>query len=119
MAPQHSNPEDPKLSNPLGCLARIYWMALGNIVLIFSAILIAKEQNREGYGLFSVIDLIFWGGVFALIVFRHLDFKYFTHQTATGEPATASDFRKYCRDLVIWSLAIWALAHGIASVWAA
>jgi hypothetical protein len=63
-----------------------------------------------------VSDIIFWCVVPAMIIVRFLDIKFLDGQTATGEPATLSHWRKYAISLIIISAIIWAVAHIVVNL---
>jgi len=97
----------------LGCLARLYWMFLGNIVVFFSLILIALSKNES---FLTGLDWIFCSGVFSIILFRYLDINYFKGARPDGEPASMADFWRYLRNVLIVSVAAWGLAHLLKNV---
>jgi hypothetical protein len=99
-----------KQSGILAVLARIFWMALGNFALMICA---ANIIMGEG-GSTRIPDIIFWCVVPVMIIVRFLDIKFLDGQTATGKPATLSQWRKYAVMLIIISAIIWSAAHAIA-----
>ncbi len=91
----------------LSLILRLFWMLLGNVILIVSAIFILQGKNWQ----FHTADAFFWGTAVALVLARYLDIKYFNGLNATGEPASMANWRKYAVVLTIGSAVIWALAH--------
>lgn len=96
-----------------GCLTRLYWMFLGNalLVILFGLLL----QNRpKGPSLLDAGCLIV---VASLLFVRYIDIRHFNGQTGEGEPATLAHWRRYSAVLVSGSLALW-LAVRLLAPWA-
>ncbi|MCJ7777391.1 MAG: hypothetical protein MUP16_03665 [Sedimentisphaerales bacterium] len=96
-----------KQSGILAILARPFWMFLGNFALLICAANILMGESSST----RTSDIIFWGAVAAMIIVRFLDIKFLNGLTATGEPATLAQWRKYAIMLIICSGIIWAAAH--------
>lgn len=97
-------------SRPKGCLLRLFWMLVGNFMLVLTAVHIAR---REG-GFFSLADIVFWGIVPLLIAARYFDIRHGAGETATGEPATMKHWVRYTWLLPAVSLVVWTIAHLLA-----
>ena len=93
----------------LSTLARIVWMLLGNVVLVFLALSIYRQQ-----AIFTVRDIIYWGIVLLLIIVRYCDIKYLGGRTAQGQPASIIQWRKYAIFLLLIAGGVWLLVHGLA-----
>ena len=93
----------------LGFLARAFWMMIGNVILVFSAISIFQRKS-EAWA-WGVADIVFWVTVVAIAVARYLDIQVWKGFTAMGTPATKADLPKYLVMLGIFSTALWGLAH--------
>jgi hypothetical protein len=94
-----------------GCLIRLCWMFIGNVALFFTAVYIWHSKSS----VFSLLDIIFWGIVLFTIIIRHLDIRKFKGLTMKGDgPATMAHWRRYSAVLVLISLLIWGVAHGLA-----
>ena len=91
-----------------GCLSRLFWMFGGLIVLIFLSFSIYNQHS------FSIRDLGFWLLVLALVIIRYVDIRYLHGQTAEGEPATMTNWRRYCVGLLSGSLVAWMILHGLS-----
>ena len=109
-----ANPET-KVSSPdqitgSGCLVRLAWMLIGNIVLAACVVNIA---TRTG-GLFSAADVVLWAVVPILIWLRYVDITHMKGQTAGGQPASLSHWKRYVGLLLAACLVAWAAAHAIA-----
>ena len=96
----------------VGCLARIFWMFAGNIVLVLSANFVRERQG----GFLSVADLVFWAVVACLMAVRYIDIKRLNGLTATGQPASPTTWRRYAAILFVVSLALWGVAHALRHV---
>jgi hypothetical protein len=94
-------------SSPLGVLARLWWMLLGNMVLALSLIFIFHNQG----GFFHPADWVFWITVATLVPVRYLDIRFLDGQTATGRYASTADWIKYVVLLIACATILWAIAH--------
>jgi hypothetical protein len=104
-----SKPEDlagGKNSSALGLLARLFWMLIGNAILVISGVSIL--HNEKG---FHIADAIFWITVAILIPVRYLDIKLWEGGTSTGRPATMTDWRRYAVMLLGIGGGIWLILH--------
>jgi len=109
--PDARNDKDAPNTSALGCLLRVFWMLGGIAILLYSAIWIAIKSGSANL---SVIDAVFGAGLFAAILARYLDIRYFSGTTGTGEPATMADWRRYAALMVVLGLAALGVAHGVA-----
>jgi len=91
----------------LGILARLWWMVSGNMILVLSLLLIAKNQG----GFFHPADWVFWIGVASLVFVRYLDIKFLGGCTATGAYASMTHWTRYAAMLAILAMVAWGLAH--------
>ncbi len=103
------NPSDHK-TNATGCLVRLIWMMLANVMLLFGALLIVEGRSAA----FTVFDLLFAAGLFAALLSRYLDIQYFNGSAGTGEPATMRDWRRYAITMAVSATLVWCGAHGLA-----
>ena len=104
------NPPAPQSqTSSLGCLLRLFWMLPGNALPLFTGAWIAKQRSPW----FSPPDLVFWAGIFFLLVTRYLDIRYCNGGTASGEPATMAHWRKHALLAVLCGGAFWAAMHGV------
>ncbi|HYF51382.1 MAG TPA: hypothetical protein VEJ63_18350 [Planctomycetota bacterium] len=95
------------LSSPYGCFVRVYWLILGNALIAFSALFIFMKRE----GILSPVNLVFWSGVIAVIIFRLIDIQYFAGTTSKGEPANMAVFRKYAMTVVVICALLWGATH--------
>jgi hypothetical protein len=104
---QQSEQITEKHDSILSLLLRFFWMLLGDVILLISAIFIFQGKDWK----FHTADVFFLGITAALILARYLDIKFYNGLTASGEPASMANFRKYAGVLLLFSAAIWILAH--------
>jgi len=99
----------------LSILARLFWMAIGNVILVISVVSIVHQKGA----IFQIGDLIFWITVPALILVRYLDIQLWDGQTAMGTPATMTHWKKYTIVLLIGSTVVWVISnlvtHGLVN----
>lgn len=93
----------------LSILARLFWMAIGNVVLVMSCVSISQQKGA----MFQTADVVFWITVPILILVRYLDIKLWDGQTAMGTPATMAHWKKYSILLLAGSTVVWLLCHAV------
>ena len=93
-----------------GCLTRLLWLGVGNVVLGISAVFIAQKRGL----VFSAADGVFWASVILMILVRRVDITILHGWTATGEPATMRHWRRYAVLLPVVGALVWAGAHAWA-----
>jgi hypothetical protein len=98
---------EQKQSAVSGCLARIYWIAVGNFALALLAMAIA-EQNWWPP---TWRDAAFWTVVASLAGVRFVDIRLLGGRTGEDAPASEADLRRYLVVLVVAAAAVWTLAH--------
>ena len=107
MAEQSPQSDSPQ-QHLRGCLTRLCWMALGNLALLITAMLIAGNRKTS----FSGADIAFWLIVGVLLVARYADIKWLDGHTADNrQAATLRHWRRYAIFLIVISLVVWLLAH--------
>lgn len=106
---QQNNQPVEKYDSIFSLLVRVFWVLLGNAILLISAIFIIQDENWK----FHASDVVFWVTVAALLLARYLDIKFYGDSTSEGRPASMSHWRKYAAVLLIISTAVWVLAHVI------
>jgi hypothetical protein len=94
--------------SPLGVLARLWWMLLGNAVLALSFVFIFRY---EGDFLFHLADVVLWITVATLVLVRYVDVRFLGGQTATGQSASTADWIRYAVVLIAGSTVLWGIAH--------
>jgi hypothetical protein len=90
-----------------GCLARIFWVVVGNGALVIVALMIAEGAWWPP----TWRDAAYWAVVAALAVVRLVDIRWLDGRTAEGGPATAADLRRYVVGLLAVAAGLWVLAH--------
>ncbi len=108
MSSQNDQTTD-KHGSGLSIIARLFWMFFGNAILFISIIFIVEHKG----GMFHTADVVFWITVAILIFVRYLDIKFCVGLTATGNPASIAHWIKYAILLLIFSTAVWAIAHAV------
>jgi hypothetical protein len=74
---------------------------------------------NRGDGWLTPFDVGFFVVLGLMVLGRWLEFQSGAAQTATGEPATWSDFTHYAAGLLAVGLAVWVAANLLANVWLA
>jgi hypothetical protein len=106
---KENNQPIEKYDSIFSLLVRVFWMLLGNLILLISTIFIIQGENWK----FHTVDVVFWVAVAVLLLARYLDIKFYKGLTTTDQPASMVDWRKYAALLLIISTAVWVLAHVI------
>jgi len=105
-------PSEDQQYDPLsGCLLRLFWMLLGNVILLLCVYRISQSRN----GFLGLPDLLFWATVTGLLAARYVDIVYFQGQTSQGTPASMSHWRRYATILLGISAGLWIAAHALAA----
>ncbi|NLX98682.1 MAG: hypothetical protein GXY83_21185 [Rhodopirellula sp.] len=93
-----------------GCLARLFWMMLGNLLLAVAAF---KIFEGPSFGLTGA-DVAYWLTVACLAGVRYADIRYWGGKKADGDPATMSDWQRYSVILISVAAAAWGVLHLVA-----
>jgi hypothetical protein len=92
---------------PLGAFfARIYWMAIGLLVLLSLGMAIAVG----GFKSISLLHILYWCTAASLIIVRYIDIRKFAGETVDGQPATMQHWKRYSLTVVAGCAVLWALA---------
>ena len=102
--------EDHKYDPPAGCFLRIFWMLIGNAILLACAYGIVQHRSS----LLSIADALYWTIVGSLLAARYIDIRYLYGLTAEGDPASMAHWRRYARVLGVVSTGLWLVVHAIA-----
>lgn len=86
-----------------GCLARLYWMFIGNALFCF--VLVKLAQKRPPFP--AVLDVITLLVVASLVYVRYFDVSHCNGLTAEGQPASMDDWRKYALCVSVIGVAAW------------
>jgi hypothetical protein len=92
-----------------GCLVRLGWILLGNVLLVAAALSIIGSDT-----FLSLADAVYWALVAGMIGLRYLDVTRLRGQTAMGQPATLAHWRRYSMVLAGLALVGWSIAHLLA-----
>lgn len=107
---ENQNNEDRQFTPPAGCLLRIFWMMIGNLILLVSAFGIAQSQS----GFLGVADAFYWGTVGCLLAARYVDVRHLKGLTADGAPASMAHWRRYAVFVLIAATGLWLAVHAVA-----
>jgi len=102
--------EDHKYDPPAGCFLRVFWMIIGNAILL--ACVYGILQHRSS--LFSIADALYWAVVASLLAARYVDIRYLYGLTSEGDPASMDDWRRYAMVPGVVSTGLWLGAHAMA-----
>jgi hypothetical protein len=85
--------KDPKDVTPggVGLLLRLYWLFLGNVLLLFLLVFIIEKRP----GLPSLFDAAYFAALISLITVRYVDIRFLKGETGEGKPATMADWRTH------------------------
>jgi hypothetical protein len=94
-------------SSILSVFARIFWMALGPLILVLLGLsMLLAANSRVG-----ARDFVFLAVLAAMIAARWLEFRLGNPQTAMGTPATGKDLRRYAIFVAVAGMAAWGLLN--------
>lgn len=91
----------------LGMLFRIFWMFLGNVILLIFLIWIFENENKS----LGIKDMIYWIIVCLLIIARYIDIKKLGGLTVTGSPASMSIWYRYTVFMAILAGLLWGIVY--------
>lgn len=91
MRRRRKSPPAQAPTSPVGALLRVFWLMVGNIVVYVTWIAIVFTTAP----LPSLLDVVVWLTVLAMIVARRIDIVRYAGRTMDGEPATLADWRRY------------------------
>ncbi len=76
--------------NQSGCLLRLYWMLLGNVIVLASVGMMVKTGSLLLYGSAFIVIAA------SIIIARYADIRYFNgHKADASGPASMADWKKY------------------------
>lgn len=102
-------------NSALVLLGRVFWMFLGPMILVF----LGYSIVRIGNGWFTPADIAFLVVVGVLVLARWLEVRGGNPQTASGEPATPEQFRRYILLAPLVGIMVWIGANLIGNHWLA
>ena len=89
--------------NGVGCLLRLFWMVIGNFVLVLCVIGMA-QQGTGGLGL---LDVLYWATAAAVLAARYADVAVFHGRTSDDRQATLADWRRHVLVLLPLAAIAW------------
>jgi hypothetical protein len=98
--------QDRKNDSSAGCLIHLFWLLLGNIML-----LVVAGQLFSGGGKFSWLDILYWLLVFLILLARYADIRYFKGATIEGRPSSMQDWRRHALILILLAGLAWIAIH--------
>ncbi len=101
------NSTDNENKGDAGCFARIYWMLIGNAMLVIAFAFLIRDKPLFP----SFFDFLYLFSAGSLVVVRYVDIRHFNGGTGFGDPATMDDWRKYSIGLLIGSLGVWLVVR--------
>jgi hypothetical protein len=87
-------------------------MLVGNAILTLVAVAIAQQGRDRAWA----TDATFWTAVASIVIVRYLDIALLDGATASGEPASLSDWRRYTARLLLIALVVWIVVHAVARI---
>jgi len=87
-------------------------MLAGNAVLYLAAVAITQQGHERAW----TADAAFWAAVASLVLVRYVDIALLGGATASGKPASLSDWYRYAGRLLLLALAAWIIAHAVALI---
>lgn len=90
---------------------RLFWIFVGPFVLAVCAVGIAGRRD----GWLGPSDLFYFVVLAGMYLGRWMEFRTGDALTATGEPATALDLRRYACGLGLIGLVVWVAANIIGN----
>ncbi|MBN1854784.1 MAG: hypothetical protein JW829_18775 [Pirellulales bacterium] len=105
--------EEREQEGSSGCLFRLFWMILGNLVLFFVAVQLLFHPR----GWFSSLDVVYWLTTVLILVARYADIRFFQGTTAEGKPATLRDWQRHAFILVLVTGVVWLAVHLLGVFW--
>jgi len=99
----------PRTMSIWALAVRLYWMAFGNILVLFAAIAAARA-DRAG-----AADVILLLAATSLIVMRYVDITRYTGLTEDGKtPATLAHWRRYALGVAVVTSVLWGVARWVS-----
>ena len=101
----------PVVTNSWILLARVFWMILGPMALVIVCLAIANSST----GWLTPLDAGYFAILGLMIGCRWAEQKSGQATTATGEPATWSNFNRYVVALVPLAVVVWVVVNVIGN----
>src|SRR3972149_74949 len=105
--------QEPKGSSSSAmALTRVFWALAGPVSLPF----VLWRIVTLGHGWLTRWDMVFFGILALMIVFRWIELQSGQGLTAYGEPATAAHFRRWLWILLTLALVAWIFANVLGNM---
>ncbi len=92
----------------LALIGRLFWMMAGPACLLVSTILILNSPRT---GWHTGADIVYWIALAGMILGRWVEHRGGNPRNGMGEPATASDLRRYIVVTALAGTAIWVAVN--------
>lgn len=93
-----------------GCFVRLFWMAIGNVALIFAGISVSTSE-RVGWA-----DAVYGALTLVLLLARWIDITKLQGMTIRTQRATRAHLRNYAVCLLGIALIGWAVARWVSTL---
>lgn len=102
-------PVSGSFQNIVPLVLRIFWMLVGNFILLIACLYILNE-NIVG---FTWLDALFWITLALALTARYIEITCYQGRKADGEPASRAHWVRYALILTAIAAAGWLAVHGI------
>ena len=99
--------QDRPYDAPWGCLLRLFWFLLGNIILVIVAVKLLLQPTRW----FSGLDVFYWSVVVLIVAARYAEIRYFQGSAGDGKLATLQDWRRFAIVTLLSAGGAWVAVH--------
>lgn len=94
-------------SNAAGCLFRLYWLFIGNALLLFLLVFVFENNQSPP----TLPDAAYLAILASLLFARYVDIRFLKGQTDEGKPATMTHWRRYLLIMIPVGVGAWLLAR--------
>lgn len=101
--------KEPQTSG-IGLLVRLYWMGIGNVLLLLFLVFIVEKRLQFP----SLLDAAYLIVLVSLVLVRYVDIRFLNGQTGDAQPATMIHWRRYAMIIGSAGGAAWFLARVLA-----
>ena len=105
--PELNAPPEP---DQAGFPLRIFWMLFGHAIVFMTLGIILVDKLAFP----SILDGVIWITVVLMVVARRIDIVRCRGTTASGEPATLTDWRNYTVNVICFAVIASVVVHMLA-----
>ncbi|HPO13354.1 MAG TPA: hypothetical protein PLI09_07915 [Candidatus Hydrogenedentes bacterium] len=102
-------PVTGSFQNLVPLVLRIFWMLVGNFILLITCLYILNERISG----FTWLDILYWVALVLALAARYIEITYYQGRKADGEPATRAHWVRYALIMLVLATAGWLAVHGI------